>query len=212
MTRLILTALLTLCLAAPAVADGIKYYEDPVYVKMSKDDPHPMQDLLDLADQGDSRAQFILGDLYGKGKGGLGKNQVKSRFWFETAARNGYTMGFVRLAAMAKRERDLTAAYKWYTLDIDHASGKERHWSEDRRDELKLSKNEMRAAHEDLNDWLSKREKQLADEKDRERAARDEAARLGKVIGADDKKDTTPVKQTQSETPSQKQQEFHYNE
>ncbi len=166
-------------LAAPAAATTIRYYEDPVYQPINKDDPHPMADLVTLAEQGDGRAQYILGDLYGKGKGGLGKNQVKARYWLETAARNGYTMSFIRLAAMAKRARDYVAAYKWYSLSIDNGSSKERRWSQKARELLskdgKFSKDDQREGREAVNDWLKKREKVLAEDRERARLAREKA-------------------------------------
>src|ERR1700722_15856839 len=92
--------------ATEARAETTKYYQDPVYVKIAKDEPPPMDDLTALAEQGDVRAQYILGDLYGKGKGGLAKNHVLAQYWFETAARHGYTAAFIRLAALAKHEND----------------------------------------------------------------------------------------------------------
>jgi TPR repeat protein len=98
-----------------------------------------MDDLVKLAEQGDVRAQYILGDMYGKGKGGLGRNLVKSRYWFESAALRGYDPAFTRLAALAKRQKDPVEAYKWYTLGISHTSGKLSRWSKKARENLKLS-------------------------------------------------------------------------
>src|SRR5205807_2654695 len=99
--RFVLAILFCLSFAGCAAAGGIHYYEDPVYVKINKDDQHPMDDLITLAAEGDARAQFILGDLYSKGKGGLAKNRVKARYWFEISARHGFTPSFVRLGALA---------------------------------------------------------------------------------------------------------------
>ena len=175
-----------LSLAPPAQAATIRYYEDPPYQPINKEDPHPMADLVALAEQGDGRAQFILGDLYGKGKGGLGKNQVKARYWLETAARNGYTMSFIRLAAMAKRARDYTAAYKWYSLSVDNGTSKERRWSSKARELLskdgRISKDDQREAREAINDWLKKREKVLAEDHEKARLAREKAEQVEETV------------------------------
>lgn len=208
---LLATALLFL--ARPAAAESIDYFQDPVYQKINADDSHPMEELLELAQKGDPRAQYILGDLYGKGKGGLGKNRVKSRYWFETAALNGYSMAFIRLAAQAKNARDYVSAYKWYMLDISDSGGDERKWSLDQRDKLekKLSKNDLREAKEAANTWRAKREKERAErrakelealrvtqEKEKKKAAKKAASKKGK-------KDKTAKKET-------KEKEFNYND
>lgn len=215
MTRVLALILMTVFCAAPAQGAGVRYYEDPVYKQLAPEDPHPMEDLVNLADQGDTRAQFIIADLYGKGKGGLGKNQVKSRYWFETAARKGYTMAFIRLAAMAKRNKDYVAAYKWYSLSMDDGTSRERKWSEKARDRLvkdaKMSKNDIRAAREDLKNWKSKRQDALAEERDHAQAAR-EAAKLNdadtpKVLGG-----TGPKPRPQQTQSTRPKKEHTFNE
>lgn len=157
MMRLILVALFCLSFAAVADAAGIHYFEDPVYVKINKDDEHPMDDLITLAAEGDARAQFILGDLYSKGKGGLARNSVKARYWFEISARHGFTPAFVRLGALAKHNRDYIGACQWYKLDADHAEGKEGAWSksEYQRISKSLSRNALREAEDGAKAWLS---------------------------------------------------------
>ncbi len=186
-----------LLLAQPAQATTIRYYEDPVYVPLAKEDPHPMADLMALAEQGDGRAQYILGDLYGKGKGGLAKNQVKSRYWFETAARRGFSMAFIRLAAQAKRARDYPAAYKWYTLSIEQGSNREEKWSEKERARIakdrKFTRDDLRNAKEAANDWLRNREETLSEDREKARLAKrksEEQAETVKITG----KTTSPRK------------------
>ena len=109
--------LVALVIAAPAHAqEKITFFEDPVFKPLNKDDEHPMADLILLADQGDTRAQFILGDLYAKGKGGLVKNPQKARHWFNQSAISGYGASLIRLAALAKRDGNIIEAYSWYDL------------------------------------------------------------------------------------------------
>lgn len=214
MTRVLALMLMIVFCADAAQAAGVRYYEDPVYKQLAPEDPHPMEDLVNLADQGDTRAQFIIADLYGKGKGGLAKNQVKSRYWFETAARKGYTMAFIRLAAMAKRNKDYAGAYKWYSLSMDDGTSRERKWSDKAREKLvkdaKLSKDDIRSAREDMNDWKSKRQQALAEEREHAQAAR-EAAKLNdadtpKVLGGTGQK---PRPQPSQSTRPKKEHGFN---
>lgn len=143
--------------AAPVAAAGIKYYEDPVYQKLAPDDHLPMEDMMMLAEDGDVRAQYIMGDLYSKGKGGFAKNLRKAREWFETSARNGYAFSFIRLAALAKRQRNPADAYQWYTLAMKHCKGEDRAWAQKARDQLiadaRLTPEEIDGARKAANTW-----------------------------------------------------------
>lgn len=214
MIRVLALTLVMVLFAGHADAAGVRYYEDPVYKQLAPEDPHPMEDLVNLADQGDTRAQFIIADLYGKGKGGLGKNQVKSRYWFEMAARKGYTMAFIRLAAMAKRNKDYVGAYKWYSLSMDDGTSRERKWSDKSRERLvkeaRMSKDDIRAAREDMNAWKARRKEALAEERDHAQAAR-EAAKLNdadtpKVLGGTGQK---PRQQQRQSTRPKKEHSFN---
>ncbi|MDP2205102.1 MAG: hypothetical protein Q8K65_02230 [Alphaproteobacteria bacterium] len=151
---LLITTLL-LC-AAPAAAQ-VKHLSDPVYEKMAPEDPHPMEDLLLLGKEGDTRAQFILGDLYGKGKGGLPRSVKKSREWFEKSARGGYAQSFIRLAALEKRVNKPEDAYKWYTLAIETLPSAERRWPQRARDALvkehSLTGAQIKAARQAAQEW-----------------------------------------------------------
>jgi TPR repeat protein len=208
MMRFLYPLALALLLALPAQAATIRYYEDPLFQPLAKEDLHPMADLMALAEQGDGRAQYILGDLYAKGKGGLAKNQVKARYWFETAARRGFSMSFIRLAAMAKRARDYIAAYKWYSLSIEHGSSREGKWSEKERARLlkerKFSRDELREAREAVNGWMRRREKELAEDREKARIAREKAeeqAETMKITGkATSRKTETKYKYIKKES------------
>lgn len=160
--------------AAPASAAGIKYYEDPVYQKLAPDDHLPMEDMMMLAEDGDVRAQYIMGDLYSKGKGGFSKNLRKARSWFETSARNGYAFSFIRLAALAKRQRNPADAYQWYTLALKHCKGEDRAWAQKARDQLvadaRLTPEEMEQARKAANAWEDRAvEKNRADREEKKR-------------------------------------------
>lgn len=208
MMRFLMVLALVFMAAHADAATTIRYYEDPVYKPLAPEDPHPMEDLIKLAEQGDARAQFILGDLYSKGKGGLGKNLVKARYWFETSARNGYSISFIRLAALAKRGKDAVSAYKWYTLSIDKGSSRERKWSQKMRERLiaerDMDKNDIRAGREAVNEWLRKREEVMAEERERARLAREEAEK---------NEDTVKITgKAAKSTARQPKKEHNYNE
>ncbi|MFH1157319.1 MAG: hypothetical protein V1721_00295 [Pseudomonadota bacterium] len=145
---------------------GIEYYPDPVYQKLNADDPPPMEDMIALAKQGDARAQFILGDLYAKGKGGFARDPAKARRWFEESAINGYNHSFIRLAALAKHEDKPLDAWKWYTLAIDgFAQGGEKTFAIAARHSLiadaKLLPEDIWRARKSMNDWVLARGKRL---------------------------------------------------
>ena len=71
MTRFTLIIMICISLAggmsSVARAD-LKYFPDPAYKRLNADDPPPMSEMTDLANEGDVRAMFILGDMYEKGK------------------------------------------------------------------------------------------------------------------------------------------------
>ncbi len=185
MTRLFVFALALMMVAPAAHAEKIKFYEDPVFNALNPDDPHPMEDLFKLADSKDVRAQFILGDLYAKGKGGLRKDTKKAQHWFEESARAGYTPSFIRLAALAKRAGDTKEAYKWYTLANDFGGGKDARYATRARDAMlkdkPLKDEELEAAKKSITDWKKERSKKLADEA--------EAKKIADRRAAQDKKD-----------------------
>lgn len=171
------------CMAGMSVPVlALQYYPDPIYRKLNAEDVVPMQDIIDMATQGDVRAQFIMGDLYSKGKGGLAKNIAESRRWFETSAIHGYYNSFIRLAAMAKNDGNPEEAWQWYTLAINgFDSGPERAYSIQARDALveeeKMTREDIRNARKAMREWEDKRDDQLRAERDAAReAARAERA------------------------------------
>jgi TPR repeat protein len=226
----VFTLILALCAAAPAQAEsGLKYYQDPLFTKIAPTEPHPMDDMISLAAEGDARAEYILGDLYGKGQGGLGKNLVKSRYWFEIAARNGYGMAFIRLAALAKHAKDPVAAYKWYTLGKDFArwNSDEYEWCDTARDNVaesfKMTGTQIRAAKKAAGDWKDRQgsveqQLRLQEAKAREDAAKAEAAAEAEAQKAqqDNPAAQKTTAQKREKTPiqpqSQPEQENHYND
>jgi TPR repeat protein len=213
MKRILLLTLLCLSLCAGAAqAAGVRYLEDPVYIKLNKDDEHPMSDLMTLAAGGDARAQFILGDLYSKGKGGLAKNRVKARYWFEISARHGYTAAFIRLAALAKRSRDYIGAYQWYTLNAENAGRREAAWSKSELQRLgrSLSKGAVKEAKDGAKKWLAGQAEAMRAIQQNERIARETLPPpdLGEKNKTEKKDEKTAVK----DTPETSRKEHHYNE
>ncbi|MGD2081513.1 MAG: SPOR domain-containing protein [Chromatiales bacterium] len=72
-----------------------------------------------LAEQGNVRARFQLGILFGEGQG-VAQNPVKAAFWFRQAAQGGYAPAQHRLALMYYQglgvPRDLSQAIGWWRL------------------------------------------------------------------------------------------------
>lgn len=175
MTRFLSALALLLLLAAPVQA-GISYPQDPVFNPLDPDETSPMQDMLILAEEGDARAQYILGDLYSKGKGGLAKDDKKAIEWFETAARNGYPEALVRLGAIARRQGKKVDALKWYSLaEQKLSSGPWRTQAGARREELvkdgKMSQDERDLARSRMNEWRAGAKRAAVKPKAEEEAA-----------------------------------------
>ena len=176
-TRLALTALLlaAFVFAAPARADDkVVFYEDPVFKPLNDGDEHPMSDLIKLSENGDTRAQFILGDLYAKGKGGLVKSHEKARHWFNQSAINGYGASFIRLGALAKREGKMIEAYSWYDLGASLAGGKDGRYAAKARDALNLSDEDEDKADELSDAWRKQKAQALQEKEEAEKAKREE--------------------------------------
>jgi len=216
--HIFLTALLTTALAVPpAQAEKIKYIPDPPYQTMADEDPHPMDDMKALAKEGDLRAQFILGDLYSKGKGALKKDPRQARYWFENSAYHGYGFSFIRLAALDKREKKPEEAYKWYTLCMEKLGGDERKWCDKSRDELaksaKMTREQVKSAKKKAASWFKDKKAAL------EAAAAPKTAPVKKTDAGDAAKDAEaekvmtaaealtlnpPAEKTADETPKTK--------
>lgn len=191
--RFFFAAVITLAFAVPAAqAEKIKYLSDPPYQTMAPEDAHPMDDMKALAKEGDLRAQFILGDLYSKGKGALKKNTKQARYWFENSAYHGYSFSFIRLAALDKRAKKPEEAYKWYTLCMDKMSGDERKWCDKSRDELVKSANmtreQIKSAKKKAGSWFKDKKAEL------EAAAAPKDAPVKKTDAGDAAKDAEAEK------------------
>lgn len=211
--RIFSLILMLLMMTTSVQAEGIRYYSDPVYQKMAPEDEHPMDDLVTLAEQGDVRAQYILGDMYGKGKGGLARNLVKSRYWFESAALRGYDPAFIRLAALAKRQKDTVEAYKWYTLAISHAGGKLSKWARRARDNLKISGSQQDEAKHAAREWDGRQAENKRALSSKEKQAREAAAVELKNSPDSVKIEKNVRKHNTANSPIQKaRQEHQYND
>ena len=70
-----------------------------------------------LAEDGDARAQFRVGELYIEGKG-VAKNLAHARKWIEAAAQQGYTKAEHRMGEIYRFGIGVTAnadtSYDWY--------------------------------------------------------------------------------------------------
>ena len=140
---------------APAPkSDRVEYVEDPEYVPLGGPGNHPMQELFDLAEDNDPRAQYILADLYSKGKGGIGKNVPLGKMLFEHSAKLGNHEALIRLAALAKREGDMVEAYKWYDLAVARlVQGDYVRWARESRAALNLSAGDKKRADAAARKW-----------------------------------------------------------
>lgn len=178
--------------AAPAGA-AMTYPPDPVFTPLNPEAPEPMDSISALAREGDVRAQFILGDLYAKGKGGLKKSAKKSQQWFEASGRNGYAPAFVRLAAMAKKKERYIEAYKWYTLAVETGRGDWRRYARTARDEMtktqEMSTQDINLARNNVRLWHDK--KRAHEDADRIEAAREKARNRQKPVRKKEQKETT---------------------
>lgn len=169
MSRLFLILPL-LALPLTAAAD-LKYYPDPVHKSLGEGDAPPMGDVLDIARQGDARAQFMIADMYEKGKGGFARDLKESRQWFELSGMHGYGQSFIRLAAEAKRAGNNIEAWQWYTLAIDTLDrGPTLDYVRDARKTLvekaPLTSDDISAARKSMHAWEDARDEKLKAEKE----------------------------------------------
>lgn len=99
-----------------AQAEPISYFTDPVHPSVEKEyQGHPLAHLKNLAEQkNDSRAQFMMGDMLSKGKGGFAQNIDKAYAFFQFSAKGHNPHAFIRLAAIDEKRGHLIGAYQWY--------------------------------------------------------------------------------------------------
>jgi len=99
---------------------GIQAYE-------KKDYETAMRELKPLAEQGDARAQFMLGEMYHFGMG-VSMDSVEAIRWLRTAADQGDPDAAYRLGVIYSRGHgfpmDLNEAAKWYQLAINRGNTK----------------------------------------------------------------------------------------
>jgi TPR repeat protein len=185
------------CLLAPPSFAEMKYYPDPVYQKLGDDDSSPMDEMFNLAQQGDVRAQFIMGDLYSKGKGGVAKDIKEARRWFEESAVYGYAHSFIRLAALARRENRPVEAWQWYTLAIDafdYGDG-QKYAITARRDlaeSARLTPEEMARARKAVRAWKEARDDRLrqeqAEQREKEKREKEEMEKWQAAVSVQEEK------------------------
>lgn len=193
-----------------ALAEGLTYFEDPVYQLLSPGDHHPMDDMVLYAEAGDTRAQFILGDMYAKGKGGFAKNEAKSREWFEMAARNGENFSFIRLAALARHHKNWTEVYQWYTLALSNMpyGAAERKWVAAERDKLeqekKVTSDDIKSAKKAADAWTEKSKELLKADLELQKRKEPEAEALALQDKLEPEAAAAPAKapKTAKETPA----------
>lgn len=138
----------------------ISFHSDPLYTPSYEGATHPLGYLENLATNGDARAQFLMGDLCSKGKGGFKKDLKVAQDWFEKSARQKYPHSYVRLAALAKRQEKSIEAYQWYILGLKVAKKKDKRlytYIKDQMVALKenaaLEKDDIRKAEKDAKAW-----------------------------------------------------------
>jgi hypothetical protein len=107
---LLVGAALASSAAAGPLEDGIAAYRDKEYAKAA-------ELWRPLAEKGDPRAQYLLGDLYAEGKG-VERNDTAAFMWYQRAANQGepraqYNLGASYAEGSGVRKSDVDAA-KWF--------------------------------------------------------------------------------------------------
>lgn len=124
--KVLYAVLFVAALTAPALAQddaGLTAYEAGEYESAARI-------WRELADQGNTVAQFNLGGMYHKGLG-VGQDTAASFHWFRMAAEHGHGSSQYNLGVMFANangvERDYVRAYLWTSLAVDSlAEGEER--------------------------------------------------------------------------------------
>jgi TPR repeat protein len=80
-----------------------------------------------LADKGDARAQFLVGDVYWDGRG-IGRDRAQAARWYELAAKQGHTGAMVRLAEAYRAgdgvKADARTSTEWCRKAADAGDGR----------------------------------------------------------------------------------------
>ncbi len=115
MARCLAALLLFIGLAAPALAgmeEGFAAYQRADYAAA-------MREFKPLAEKGDPKAQFYLGEMYGQGQG-IKRDLKKAARWYREAAMQGHTaaqgiLGGLYAAGLGV-PRDFGRAYYWLII------------------------------------------------------------------------------------------------
>ena len=116
--KVVLVALLSMSLPPRLVAGP---FEDGMDAYMIADYSTVLQLLGPLADQGDSRSQYILGSMFENGRG-VPLNYAEALKWHRMASEQGYAPSMVSLAFMFEMgvgvPQNYIEAYKLFSLAI----------------------------------------------------------------------------------------------
>jgi TPR repeat protein len=115
--------MLVLSFVAPVAAGP---FEDAAAAYSKGDSATALRLFRSLADQGDAKAQFVLGGMYGLGRG-VQKNDAEAAKWYRLAADQGDAKAQFLLGGMYKLgqgvpQNDAEAA-KWVRLAADQGGG-----------------------------------------------------------------------------------------
>ena len=104
--------------SADSFDDGFQAYEAGDYKKA-------LEIFKPLAEQGDTHAQFALGDMYGFGEG-VPQDYAKAVKWYRQAAEQGHLKAQLNLGSMYGLgqgvPQDYIEAHKWYNLAASRSS------------------------------------------------------------------------------------------
>jgi TPR repeat protein len=125
--RLLMSLLLLfICTASPVSAGP---FEDGDAAYSRSDYATAMRLLRPLADQGNGRAQILVGMMHELGQG-VAKNGVAAAEWYRKAADKGWPSAQGNLGALYAQglgvPQDYVQAYKWWTLAAARFSSSER--------------------------------------------------------------------------------------
>ncbi len=107
---------------APLTPDEIIAEADVEFA--AKHDAKAIALLKPLADAGNAKAQYRLGDAYAEGRG-VDRDPAAARVWYQKAANGGDTYAMLKLGAMFANRKDPTnsLAYIWYCTAARLGSG-----------------------------------------------------------------------------------------
>lgn len=98
------------------------------------------KDLQTQAAEGNAEAQNNLGALYAEGKGGVAKDYVQARQWYEKAAAQGHALAQNNLAELYFAglgvQQDYVRAYMWVNIAAVHLKGDEQKQAQANRDDV----------------------------------------------------------------------------